>query len=210
MAARVILPLKARQRSVYLGMSANMSKITREIIEAHLACPYKSYLKLKGNLEISISDEQIYLEESIDYAPSDCASSPECDRNKIIQLSVITKPLLKKGRTIIKNALIESDHISLCIDELKKVDGKSDLGDFHYIPILFSDRRKPQRSLDILLEVYSLALSKLQGRAPDRGIISRVDGRTSMIRLTRGLKKGGASSTLWQRCRTLSFSPHLS
>ena len=61
---------------------------------------------------------------------------------------------------------VEDDDVALSFDGLKRVPGRSKLGNFHYVPVLFSSSplgRKPHRAL---LEVYGLYLSRFQGRAP--------------------------------------------
>ena len=44
-----------------------------------------------------------------------------------------------RGPALILDAVIENDLLSIRVDALKRVPGPSDLGDFHYIPILFGE-----------------------------------------------------------------------
>jgi len=60
--------------------------------------------------------------------------------------------------------------VCLSFDGLKKIDGPSNLGDFHYIPMLFYEGRKvgnPKTPSGFL----GLFLSRIQGRAPEIGLI---------------------------------------
>src|SRR5262249_43794827 len=53
----------------------------------------------------------------------------------------------------------------------KKVDGPSKLGDFHYVPVLFHGAGPVRKDLRLLLGIYGLLLSRIQGRAPGSGIV---------------------------------------
>src|SRR5262249_40183463 len=54
---------------------------------------------------------------------------------------------------------------------LKRVEGKSRLGDFHYLPVLFHEGRQVKKGQKLLLEVYGMILSGLQGKVPAHGVI---------------------------------------
>ncbi|MCI0458922.1 MAG: IS66 family transposase [Gemmataceae bacterium] len=49
--------------------------------------------------------------------------------------------------------------------------GPSKLGDFHYVPVLFSEGRHLRKQQRALLDVYGLLRARLQGRTPGSGII---------------------------------------
>ncbi len=57
------------------------------------------------------------------------------------------------------------------MDGLKKVDGPSKLGDFHYVPVLFHGGGSVRKEQRLLLDVCGLLLSRTQGRSPDYGIV---------------------------------------
>src|SRR4029077_15686130 len=83
----------------------------------------------------------------------------------------LTLPAMKRGAAFFLNATLEDDQIALAFDGLKRVPGPSKLGDFHYVPVLFSEGRKTRKQQRALLDVYGLVISRLQGRAPGSGII---------------------------------------
>src|SRR5262249_51807274 len=57
--------------------------------------------------------------------------------------------------------------------------------DFHYIPMLFHDGRKVTKAQRLLLELYSLLLSRVQGRRPTQGITWNGEGcRATKVRLS--------------------------
>jgi predicted RecB family nuclease len=101
----------------------------------------------------------------------------------------LTRSALSGGNQFLLDTELEDDRFSVHFDGLKKVDGRSDLGDFHYIPVLFHEGRqilKPQR---LLLETLGLLLSRVQGRAAASGVVYHgSDCRATIVRLTAGLQ----------------------
>src|SRR5262249_39373604 len=109
----------------------------------------------------------------------------------------LTRSVLRSGATFILDAILEDDLVSLCFDGLKRIPGPSDLGDFHYIPLLFYEGRKVRKEQRILLELYALLLARLQGRAPTSGIVwCGRDCRAAKVRLNADLRR--AVRLLWE------------
>jgi len=97
---------------------------------------------------------------------------------------------LRAGPPFVLDATLEDDLLSLRFDGLKKVDGPSKLGDFHYVPMLFHEGRKVGKEQRLLLELYGLLLSRLQGQMPPSGIIWHGKGcRTTKVRLNADLRR---------------------
>src|SRR5262245_3049953 len=138
-----------------------VAKITRDVLESHLVCKYKCHLKLAGR-QGSKSNYETWLVESRARKKRDAivnllAHHLDCETVRDIALVV---PTLKDGPSVILDGMFESDLLSLRFDGLIKVEGPSDLGQFHYVPILFHEGqiRAKQR---VLLELFGLALSEL-------------------------------------------------
>ena len=88
------------------------------------------------------------------------------------------------------DANLEDDQFSLTFDGLKRVDGPSKLGDFHYVPMLFHEGRKVGKEQRLRLEIYGLLLFRLQGQMPSSGIIWHGrECRTTKVRLNGDLRK---------------------
>jgi predicted RecB family nuclease len=83
----------------------------------------------------------------------------------------ITTVLLKRGTQYILDGTFEDDALALQFDGLKRAEGDSRLGEFHYVPVLFHEGRQVKKEQRLLLEVYGLILAGLQGRSPVHGII---------------------------------------
>src|SRR5262249_49615871 len=84
---------------------------------------------------------------------------------------VLAPAALKRGPAFFFNSTLEDEPICLVCDGLQRVPGASKLGDFHYVPVLFSEGRKIRKQQRALLGVYGLLITRLQGRAPGSGII---------------------------------------
>ena len=83
----------------------------------------------------------------------------------------LTYSLLKKGFLFLLESSLHNKFISLIFDGLKKEEGKSKIGDYHYIPLLFYESYNIRKNQRLLLELYGLFLNEIQGRAPSFGVI---------------------------------------
>ena len=167
------------------------TKITRQILEAYLNCKTKAYLKLAGQQGIVsdyegllISTRQEVRQQAIGKI---LARNPE---GEVARDIILTAAALREGPSFVLNATLEDDLLSLSFDGLKRVDGPSKLGDFHYVPMLFHEGQKVGKEQRLLLEIYGLLLSRLQGQMPSSGIIWHgKECRTTKVRLNGDLRK---------------------
>src|ERR1700730_12968182 len=83
----------------------------------------------------------------------------------------LTTAGLKRGLQYILDGTLEDEALALHFDGLKKVEGESKLGDFHYLPVLFHEGRQVKKEQKLLLEVYGMLLAGLQGMTPAYGVI---------------------------------------
>ncbi len=163
-------------------------KITRDVLESHLACRYKGHLKLAGqqgsksNYESWLTD--LRSREKVGSIANLIAHHRE---REIIRETPLVVSTLKTGPAVILDGTFESELFSLRFDGLIKVQGPSDLGQFHYVPLLFHEGqvRATQR---VLLELFCLVLQELQGRAPATALIWRSADNPATIRVAPGLK----------------------
>jgi hypothetical protein len=163
-------------------------KITRDVLESHLAFRYKGHLKLAGqqgsksNYESWLTD--LRSREKVGSIANLIAHHRE---REIIRETPLVVSTLKTGPAVILDGTFESELFSLRFDGLIKVQGPSDLGQFHYVPLLFHEGqvRATQR---VLLELFCLVLQELQGRAPATALIWRSADNPATIRVAPGLK----------------------
>src|SRR5262249_29344291 len=113
------------------------TEITRDTIESYLNCKYKGHLKLTGESG-TISD----------YEAMATAASVTAREQAVTRLvarfgggdacrgMTITAALLKQGNSLLVDAILEDDGLSIRLDALKRADGASKLGGHHYVPVL--------------------------------------------------------------------------
>src|SRR5260370_29157027 len=148
------------------------NKITRDILESYLHCKYKGHLKLTGLQGTKCDYETLLTEMRAEVRLAAIAKILARHPGQKIPRNIpLTTSAMKQGASFILDATLEDDHVSLHFDVLKKVDGASKLGDFHYVPMLFHEGEKVRKEQKLLLELYGLLLSRLQGQIPAHGII---------------------------------------
>jgi predicted RecB family nuclease len=167
------------------------TKITREVLESYLHCKTKAHLKLAGQ-QGNVSDFEALLfatrqevrQQAIDKI---LAKHPE---NEVARDIPLTTAVLRAGPTFVLDATLNDDLMSLAFDGLQRVEGLSKLGDFHYVPMLFHESRKVGKEQRLLLELYGLLLSRLQGQIPSYGVIWHgKECSTTRVRLNADLRK---------------------
>src|SRR6266404_374173 len=142
-------------------------KITRDVLESYLNCKYKGHLKLTGQQGTKCDYEVLLTKMRAEVRLAALENilarhaGEEIPRN--IPLTIFA---LKQGASFLLDATLEDDLVSLAFDGLKKVDGPSKLGKFHYIPMLFDAGEKVCTEQKVLLEFYGLLLFRLQGHMP--------------------------------------------
>src|SRR5437762_3303962 len=138
------------------------AKITRDILECYLHCKYKAHLKLTGQQgtkwDYEILLNEMRAEVRLAAIEKILARHPE---EEIPRNIALTTSALKEGPSFLLDATLADDHVSLAFDGLKKVNGPSILGDFHYVPMLFHEGTKVRDEQKTLLELHGLLLSHL-------------------------------------------------
>jgi predicted RecB family nuclease len=147
-------------------------RITTDVLEAFLRCRYKGHLKQAGESGRPSHFEGLSKEQRAD------VRRQAIDRivtrhasHDVIKDVPLTAPTLKSGPAFVLDALLENDTFSLRLDGVKRVDGPSKLGDYHYVPVLFHDGGSVRKEQRLWLDVCGLLLSRIQGRMPGHGIV---------------------------------------
>ena len=148
------------------------TKITRDILESYLNCKFKGHLKLTGQQGTKCDYENLLIGTRAEVRLAAIDKILLGHPGEAIPRNVrLTTSALKEGAAFLLDATLEDDLFSLSFDGLKKVEGPSKLGDFHYIPMLFSEGEKVRKEQGLLLELYGIFLLNSQGRLPDTGIV---------------------------------------
>ena len=131
--------------------------ITRGGIEAYLRCKFKGYLKLAGE-QGPRGDYELLLGELEDEVRSRAVdkllarhSVAAADRGVLL-----TPARLRDGASLVLDATFGEDGLALTLDGLERVDGISQLGGFHYIPVLYFESERIRRTQRDLLGLYGL------------------------------------------------------
>jgi predicted RecB family nuclease len=136
------------------------TKITSDVLDSYLHCKLKGHLKVAGQQGTKCDYEVLHAELRDEVRRK--AIDKLLDRYPDEQVSrgiVLTTAALMGGSKFILDALLEDGPISLLIDCLKRVEGASKLGAFHYIPVLYHQSQQLRKEQKLLLEVYGLLLS---------------------------------------------------
>jgi predicted RecB family nuclease len=160
------------------------TKITRNIIESFLNCKYKGHLKLAG--ESGTWSDYEAMTTSAGQASREAALAKLLLRFNKGEApgGAIAVARLKQGLPLLADATLEDEGLSIRLDALKRADGTSELGEYHYLPVLHTHGDKVGRREKLLLAVFGLVLARLQGLRPAAGLVARgCEGRLGKVRL---------------------------
>jgi predicted RecB family nuclease len=160
-------------------------KITNEVLEGYLNCKYKGFLKLAGEQGTRSDYEAMLIEREAEVRQKAIDRIVVCHQEAEVARNIpLIAATLKAGPPYVLDATLEDDLVALHFDGLKRVEGPSKLGDFHYVPVLFHEVEKVRKELRLLLEVLGLFLSRVQGRMPGHGVVWHGKGcRAAKVRL---------------------------
>ena len=167
-------------------MGHTVNTVSNEIFDAFLICSYKAFLLASG-LKGEKSD-YIELISRLDNEYRVAASSrvaitagqglatinPKCHFKE-----------LRAGHKIFFNVCATVEGLNTKIHAVKRVEGISKLGGFHYVPMLFCRDVRIRKIQKLWLAYRALVIGQAQGRMPDHGvIIYGPEFRKSRISLT--------------------------
>jgi predicted RecB family nuclease len=150
-------------------------QVTRSVLEGYFDCKYLAQLRLAGREGVRSDYEDIVMrlrhERHLAIAETlrgrlgeGCIIGPSISRND-----------LRQGTPFVLGPEMRDDTFHLQFDALKRVEGHSDLGPFHYVPVLFSESRNVHRWHRLLLASFGALIARVQKRAPSRGVIYQGD-----------------------------------
>jgi predicted RecB family nuclease len=162
-----------RSRSIAREGDIVATKITRDIIESYLNCKYKGHLKLAGGSgTFSDYEATTRAERTTSREQAITTLVARFGKGDAYRGTLLTAASLKQAAPLLADADLEDDGRSLRIDALKQAGGASELGDYHYLPVLHIHGNKVGRREKILLAVFGLALARVQGLRPAEGRVA--------------------------------------
>jgi predicted RecB family nuclease len=148
------------------------TKITLDDFQNLMQCKLKAYLKVKREQGVE-SDYETMIKEikhrvrlETMYKISDIYEADNIARGLVIK-----RDTLASGIGFVLDAELTNQHYAIHFDALRRVDGPSALGDFHYVPVIFAESRRVRKLQHLLLEVLALLLSSPQGKTPRMGVV---------------------------------------
>jgi predicted RecB family nuclease len=147
-------------------------RITADVLEAFLHCRTKGHLKQAGQVGLRSDYEILAAEQraAVRRQAIEQITARHAD-SEMISTVPLTASTLIQGAAFVLDTTLEDDTFSLRFDGLKKVDGPSMLGDFHYVPLLFHGGCAVGKEQRRLLDMCGMLLSRIQGRMPAHGIV---------------------------------------
>src|SRR5215217_3181106 len=147
-------------------------KITKEILEAHINCKTKGHLKLSGQSGTR-SDYEAMTEAAKASSREEAIAKLVARFPDACRGVSVTAETLKAGKSLLADAILEDDAMSLRFDALKRADGASKLGEHHYMPVLHVHGDKVGKQQKLLLALQGLVLAGVQGhRPPSRWLLA--------------------------------------
>lgn len=161
------------------GTPVGLPRLTRDSLESALLCTTKAYLMIHGHRGLS-DDDSLMAEARAEWRRGAVEKlAGRSPQDEVLQGLCATDPVLRRGAAILLDVTIEEDSISVRLDGLRRVDEPSRLGDFHYAPVVFSEREKVGKPQRRLLEACGLLIGAIQGRQPDHGLVIHGKGHAT-------------------------------
>ena len=127
-------------------------EIIKQIFESFLLCPYKAFRILKNESGVKSDFELIQSKIAENYRQE--------------ALCRLYSDLTSRETDVLLNQRISSQGLSAFFHAVERIPGKSSLGSFHYIPVLFTPSSKPSKNDGMAAAFDSLLLENFQVRRP--------------------------------------------
>ncbi len=183
--------------------------LTLAVLEGYLTCKYLGSLRLAGE-HGKFSEYLVALDESRSLARTALTKKIAEGNGRLSQGTLLTREALLRGDELILDARLVSEEMVIEYPGLCRVNGDSPLGGFHYVPILFSAGRRPDRTERILVEVLALLLAGSQGMLPRYGIVYfGTVFKSVKIKFSDGLKRAKDLLSTIRPLQTRELQPRL-
>jgi predicted RecB family nuclease len=177
-------------------------KITKDVLASYLNCKYKAHLKLSGQHGTTSQYETLLTDiaQGLTQRATETILA-QTGKAEVLRHLPLTYHLLKQGAPYILDAMAEDNDLSLRFDGLKRIDGSSRLGVFHYIPLLFHGGETIRQQEKNLLALYGHVLGSIQAQCPSSGIvIYGPQCKMAKLRLTTNPRK---TNQIFQELRSI-------
>jgi predicted RecB family nuclease len=148
--------------------------ITREVLEDHLSCRYKGHLRLTGVRADPSPYQSLRLRDRLGVRERAIAAiRGGVEPGQVASDLALSVAVLRRGAAHLLDVRAEDEGLSLSFDGLRRVSGRSLLGDFHYAPVLYHEGERVGPVQRLLLAVLARIVGDFQGRQPDAAFVYR-------------------------------------
>jgi predicted RecB family nuclease len=189
-AAVRIEPLSFGGRLTYIVAANN--RLTFDVLDGYLHCKYLGFLRLGGQRgETSeYSAARVASRQSV-WAAMRERIAGDFAAQELVNGIVLTRDALRDGPGFVLDAELQRDDVCMHFDALKRVAGRSSLGDFHYVPVLVCANSHIHKPEKLLVEVLGTLLADVQGITPRYGLIYHgKDCTATRVSFSPGLRTG--------------------
>ena len=137
-----------------------VTSITGVVIESFLHCKYKASLKLCGEVGHPSAFDVFERE----HRASALVRFGETLGARALRDVAVSRSVLAQGAEAIVCGRLDGPDVRVQFDGLRRADGPSGLGAFHYEPLLVLAREKVATEDKLLLAIQALMLEEVQGR----------------------------------------------
>jgi len=151
---------------------SDSSKVTNDLVDAFLFCPYKPYLLSKGVR--GKTSEYTRLTSRFDReftAQGKRKLGAQSKNTASLRNTLLSLDDLREGRDILFDVSVARGEFLSRIDAVKKAVGKSAAGVFHYEPILLCRKARVNKAQKLSLAYRASVLGEAQDRCPDYGTV---------------------------------------
>jgi predicted RecB family nuclease len=145
-------------------------KIATEVLGEYLHCKYKAYLILTGVVS-ERSEYEHWLQRNEEQYGAAARSILVRDNSHLLAVQSLTSEHLIQNPAFIVDSHIQREHFTYYCDALQRVPGASQLGSFHYAPVLFSNNKSSRENQKLRLCCNGLILEQLQQLYPRTGML---------------------------------------
>ena len=186
------------------------AKITSEVLDAYVRCPYKAYLLLSGRRD-EHAPYAVLREARQNALRNEVAIRLRAKLGDDIREGLaVTSSTLAEGVAVLLNPILARQQFELVLDGLKRVSGESALGAFHYVPMLITAEPRVQSEHRLLIEMLALLLAPYKQIMPAIGIIWLGGDRGAVtIRISPNVLKAKSALAVLQRLASSQAPPRL-
>lgn len=170
--------------------------IDREVVESYIACPTKGHLRLAGECGSETDYTQLLAAANAEFRERASLMIRRGSDEQTTVGSMATADVLTQGNPLLESATLSVDDLQFRSDALRKMEGRSKIGDFHYAPVLFCPDKAVKNSVRLLAAVCGLLLESVQGLYPSRGFVVHGPNCTVSKVAIDGLIRGKAEKLL--------------